>query len=149
MSCLIDTNVLFYRFDPRDPEKQRRASDLIRMELEKDHARIAHQSILEFVAATTRPVGKGSCTGLLHPQDAAWEAEELLRQFKVLYPNEAIVRLAVRGWRTYGLSWFDAHLWSHAEYHGIDILYSEDFQHGRVYGSVRVVNPFLSEPENA
>jgi predicted nucleic acid-binding protein len=66
-----------------------------------------------------------------------------LRQFKILYPSEGQVRLAVRGWRTYGFSWFDAHLWSFAELHSIDVLYSEDFQHGRVYGTVRAVNPFL------
>ena len=79
---------------------------------------------------------------MLSPQDAAWEAEELFRQFKVLYPSEAQVRLALRGWLTYGLSWLDAHLWSFAELNGLAVLYSEDFQHDRVYGTVRVVNPF-------
>ena len=142
MSSLIDTNILVYRFDQRDEEKQAAATCLIRRELEAGTARLAHQSILEFIAATTRPLGSGKGPSLLEGQEAAWEAEELLRQFKILYPNEAMVRLALRGWRAYGLNWFDAHLWSYAEFHGIDILYSEDFQHERVYGTVRVINPF-------
>jgi len=42
----------------------------------------------------------------------------------------------------YQLSWFDAHLWGYAEHYGLTELYSEDFQHDRQYGIVRVINPF-------
>lgn len=31
----------------------------------------------------------------------------------------------------------------YAEHYGMDELYSEDFQHDRLYGTVRVINPFL------
>jgi predicted nucleic acid-binding protein len=34
-------------------------------------------------------------------------------------------------------------MWAHAEELGLGEILSEDFQHGRMYGSVRVVNPFL------
>ena len=43
------------------------------------------------------------------------------------------------------LSWFDAHLWAYAEVHGIADLLSEDFQHGRLYGTVTIRNPFLAD----
>jgi hypothetical protein len=36
------------------------------------------------------------------------------------------------------------HQWAYAEYYGLPELISEDFEHGRMYGSVRVVNPFLN-----
>lgn len=62
--------------------------------------------------------------------------------FEVLYPNDAIVRTALRGAAAYQLSWLDAHLWAYAEHYGLSELLSEDFQHGRLYGSVRVTNPF-------
>ena len=71
------------------------------------------------------------------------EAEELLKQFKVLYPNETILRHAVRGCAAYQLNSFDAHLWAYAEYYGLPEIVSEDFQHDRVYGTVHAVNPFL------
>ena len=102
--------------------------------------RIPHQAILEFVAATTRPVAGGS--PLLTPEEARREAEELAIQFPVLFPDSALLRLALRGWATYRFSWFDAHLWAYAEHFGLNPLYSEDFENGRLYGSVRVVNPF-------
>jgi predicted nucleic acid-binding protein len=52
------------------------------------------------------------------------------------------VRTAVRGCALYQLSWFDAHLWAYAEHYGLSTLYSEDFQHDRLYGTVRVLDPF-------
>ena len=42
------------------------------------------------------------------------------------------------------LSWSDAQLWAYAEHYGLAELISEDFQHDRICGTVRVVNPFLA-----
>jgi predicted nucleic acid-binding protein len=140
VAALVDTNVLVYRFDDRDPRKQRLATELLREGVRSGTVRLAHQAILEFVAAVTRPIGRGP--PILDPQDARIEAEHLLTQFEVLYPSEAVVRLALRGAAAYGLSWFDAHMWAFAEHHGLEELLSEDFQDGRVYGTVTVRNPF-------
>jgi hypothetical protein len=68
---------------------------------------VPHQAIVEFIAAVTRPI-RGHI--ILKQTDALWEAEELLKQFPVLYPNEAILRTAIRGCAAYQLNWFDAHL---------------------------------------
>jgi hypothetical protein len=46
---------------------------------------------------------------LLSPDDARREAEEFLSAFEVLYPNEAMVRTALRGAAAYRLSW--RHTW--------------------------------------
>ncbi len=140
MPALVDTNILVYRFDPRFPDKQRVARALLRDGIANGEVAIAHQSIVEFVAAVTRPLGNEPA--LLDWPDATREAEELLLQFDVLYPSEQIIRLALRGRATYQLSWFDAHMWAYAEHHGFERLLSEDFQDGRAYGAVTVVNPF-------
>ncbi|MBN1608223.1 MAG: PIN domain-containing protein [Polyangiaceae bacterium] len=139
MAALVDTNVLVYRFDPRDSRKQRLATALLRDGIRRDSLRLPHQAIVEFVAACTRMLPGGP---LLSPEDARREAEELLSMFEVLYPNDALVRTALRGAAAYQLSWFDAHMWAYAEHFGMAELYSEDFQHDRLYGSVRAVNPF-------
>ena len=141
MVALVDTNVLVYRYDPRFPSKQRITTELLRQGIAEDSIRLPHQAIIEFVAAVTRPIDGGE--PLLPAADARWEAEELLSQFEVLYPTEPLVRLALRGAAAYQLPWFDAHLWAYAEHHGLAELISEDFQHGRIYGSVRAWNPFL------
>jgi predicted nucleic acid-binding protein len=140
VAALIDTNVLVYRFDARFPDKQRIATEVLRRGLADDTVRLPHQAIVEFVAAVSRPLGGEP--PLLDASDARREAEELLAQFTVLYPNDAVVRMALRGAAAYHLSGFDAHLWAYAEHYALDELLSEDFQHERLYGTVRAVDPF-------
>ena len=142
MVSLVDTNVLVYRFDSRYPDKQETASILLRDGLKNDSVRIPHQALVEFLAVVTRTRAGGE--SLLSPDDARRETEELLTQFTVLFPNAVLFRTALRGMAAYKLPWFDAHLWAYAEYFGIGQLVSEDFEHGRMYGSVRITNPFLS-----
>jgi predicted nucleic acid-binding protein len=142
VAALVDTNVLVYRFDPRAPEKQEKATRLLETGVHPGTLSLPHQALVEFVAATTRPLPRiGS---LLSADEAREEVESMLLTFDVLFPDASLFRTALRGAAAYGLSWFDAHLWAYAEHFGCHILYSEDFQHGRVYGSVRVVNPFLA-----
>ena len=141
MAALVDTNVLVYRFDSRFPEKQRIATDLLRRGVADGSLRVPHQAVVEFVAVVTRPLGKSP--PLLDPADARREAEELLTQFDILYPNDVVLRTALRGTAAYQLSWFDAHIWAYAEFYGLADLLSEDFQHGRLYGTVTVKNPFV------
>lgn len=144
MPALVDTNVLVYRFDPRFPEKQRLATALLRRGIEEDTVRVPHQAVLEFVAVTTR-VRASDGAPLLERADALREAEEFLTQFTVLYPNDGVLRTALRGAAAYQLSWFDAHLWAYAEHYGLEEILTEDFEHGRLLGAVRIRNPFAAE----
>ena len=73
---------------------------------------------------------------------AVGQREELLKQFTVLYPTEGLLRDAMRGCAAYQLNWFDAHIWAYAEHYGLPELFTEDLQHDRLFGSVRIVNPF-------
>ena len=140
MAALVDTNVLVYRFDERYPAKQARATALLRAGLSDRTLKLPHQAVVEFVSVVSRPARGGA--PILPPADARREAEELLAIYEVLYPTEDVVRVALRGADAYQLSWYDAHLWAYAQHFGLDTLYSEDFQHDRLYGRVRVINPF-------
>ena len=145
MAALVDTNVLVYACDPRFPGKQQVAQDLLEKGAQEGTLVLAHQVLIEFVAATTRPrpaakVSRGR--PLLSPDNAAREVEALMSAFVVLYPSEEVVRTALRGAATYNLSWFDAHLWAYAEVFGLPEILSEDFEHGRFYGDVRTIDPF-------
>ena len=146
MAALADTNILVYRFDNRFPKKQKIATDILRRGILENSVIVPHQAIVEFIAAVTRPLRGHVILPLI---DALREAEEFLLQFTVLYPNEAIVRNAMRGCATYQLSWFDAHLWSYAEHYGLSEILTEDLQHERLYGTVRAVNPFLARRKSS
>lgn len=143
MASLVDTNVLVYRFDARDPLKQAIANEVLENGLVDDSLVLPHQAIVEFVAAVMRPRTDLGGAPLLAQSDALLEAESLIRQFSIVYPSPEVLVTALRGVATYGLSWFDAHLWAYAECLGLDEILSEDFEHGRHYGRVRVINPFM------
>jgi predicted nucleic acid-binding protein len=144
VAALVDTNVLVYRFDARFPEKQAVADRLLRDGIARDTLRVAHQAVVEFVAAVTRPQREDP--PILEAAVARREAEDLLRQFDVIHPDDRVVRSALQGMATYGLSLWDAHMWAYAEVHELGVLYSEDFEHERWYGSVLILDPFQEEP---
>ena len=73
MAALVDTNVLVYRFDRRFPNKQRIATDVLRGGIACGTVRLAHQTVVEFVAAVTRPLAGGM--PLLDLADATHEAD--------------------------------------------------------------------------
>ncbi len=146
MAALVDTNVLVYSYDSRFPARRKRATQLLRRGLEEDDIRLPHQAIVEFMAVAPRPFPGGG--SILTLEEARGEAEEILNQFTVLYPTEGLVRAALRGAAAYRLSWFDAHLWAYADHYGLDEILSEDFEHGRRYGTVRITNPFADLQES-
>ena len=92
------------------------------------HFDAKQQAVLEFVAATTRPRSDLNGAPLLSPVDAYREAEGLMRDFPILYPDEAVLSSALRGVATYRLSWFDAHLWAYAEVNGLPEILTEHFE---------------------
>jgi predicted nucleic acid-binding protein len=143
VASLVDTNILIYRFDSRYPIKQRIARDLLHEGISDGSLVLAHQSIVEFVAAASRPRRDLGGQAILPLNEVAIEAEKLMVEFPVVYPDRDVLTTALRGTSMYGLSWFDAHLWAYAEVHGLAEILSEDFEHGRHYGGVRAVDPFL------
>jgi predicted nucleic acid-binding protein len=144
MISLVDTNVLVYCHDPRSPAKRAIARELLRQGAADERLVLAHQTLVEFVSAVIRPRADLGGASLVNPETAHLQAEDLMRTFPILYPDESVLTTAIGGYRAYGLSWFDAHLWAYAEAFGIPEILSEDFEHGRYYGSVRACDPFLT-----
>ena len=140
MFSLVDTNILVYRCDPRDPVKRDAARAELRRGAESGELCVAHQSLVEFVSSVTR---SRAGSPLMSREDATRQAELFMAEFPVISPNEHVFRAALRGMAAYRLPWFDAHLWAYADHFGIPEILSEDFEHGRMYGAVRVRNPFL------
>jgi predicted nucleic acid-binding protein len=141
VASLVDTNILVYRCDASDPAKQKAARDILRKGTATNDLRIPHQALIEFVNSVTKARAGGRS---ILPREEAWrQAEDLLNEFPVLYPNESVFRTALLGMAGYRLPCYDAYLWAYAEHYGIPEILSEGFEHGRWYGKVRVRNPFV------
>ena len=130
----IDTNVLVYADDARDPEKRARARDLIRNLLLERRGVVSLQVLQEFFAAATRKLG----------MDAATARDRLL-----LYGRFELIPLAfddllaaVDLHRLHGLSLWDALIVRAAQNGNCGVLNSEDMQSGRVIDSLTILNPF-------
>jgi predicted nucleic acid-binding protein len=141
VATLVDTNVLVYLCDPRDPHKRATSRTVLRDGEASGDLRIPHQALGEFVSSVTKSRGAGG--PLMTLESATRQAELFMAEFHVLYPDEHIFRTALRGMATYKLSWYYAHLWAYAEHYGLPEILTEDFDHGRMYGTVTIRNPFI------
>lgn len=73
---------------------------------------------------------------------AAWINSPASHPCKDGIKETSLTQLALRGAALYQMSWFDSLIWAYADEGGLDPLWSEDFEDGRLYGRVRVQNPF-------
>lgn len=143
MTSLVDTSVLLHAYDPRSVAKRRIAALVVHRGIVQGDVYLPLQAVLEMVAYLTQPQPElPDGRSLLTPAEAYREADELMRQLRVVLPNEDTARLAMRTAGTYGLSWWQANLLACAEHYGIPTVLSEDFEHERHYGPVRTFDPF-------
>ena len=130
MKAFFDTNILVYTATS-DPKKQQAADCLRRGGL------ASVQVLNEFVNVARRK--------LRHD----WpQIEFALGLFRDSLDDVVPVTLnihigAVSLARDHSLSFYDALIVASAIEAGCDILYSEDMQHGRSFGGLTIVNPFL------
>jgi predicted nucleic acid-binding protein len=142
VASLVDTNILVYCHDPFESAKRGLAHELLRKGAAEDALRLPHQAMAEFVHAVTKGRARGQ--PFLSREQAWRQAEDFLNAFPVLYPNESVFRTALLGMAAYKFSWYEAHLWAYAEHYRLPEILSEDFQDGRMYGTVRIRNPFVA-----
>jgi predicted nucleic acid-binding protein len=64
---------------------------------------------------------------------------------EVLPVTPSLTFRALEAMPRHGLSFWDALIWAAAAEHGVPVLYTEDFQHGREIEGVRFLNPFLPD----
>jgi predicted nucleic acid-binding protein len=131
----FDTNVLVYAASssPADRAKRTRALKLIR---ESDFG-LSAQVLQEFYVTVTRKFRRP-----LAPE-AAVALMDAYRVFPTVPTDYPLIVSAVEVSLKYGISYWDAAIIAAAQVLGASTLYTEDLNHGQLYETVRVVNPFL------
>jgi predicted nucleic acid-binding protein len=134
---LIDTNVLVYAEDPRDPRKQAIASRILRTLGGPACAGLTTQVLGEYWRAVT---------GGRDPLLARVEATRRVRDFGVVAPvlgiDLATTLEAARLASERSLSYRDAQLVATAMVNDICLVLSEDFSDGVEIEGVRILDPF-------
>jgi len=130
----VDTNVLLYSVDPRHAAKRAKAREWMTHLWSTGSGRLSWQVLHEFYANAERKIGTAPAAARKHVILLSnWE------------PCDVSVDLIRRGWHWMdkaGVTYWDALILAAAESLECSLLLSEDFQSGRLYGSVTVVNPF-------
>ena len=130
----IDTNVLVYADDARDPRKQSRARDLIRRLLRERRGVLSLQVLQEYFAAATRKLGLSS--------EDARRRVEVYTQFDVvtLHPPDLLAAIDLH--RLHNLSVWDALVVRAALNGSCVTLHTEDMQPGYAIEQLTINNPF-------
>lgn len=140
---LVDTNVLIYAFDSRDPRENEVASRLLLDLSDQGRLVLGAQVLNEFYSVGTRPK-RGP--GLDHRR-AVSILQNWIGTTPILPVNSLTTRTAFEGVELHGLSWWDALLWATARLYRVPTLLSEDYQHGRTIDGVQYLNPFAQAAE--
>jgi predicted nucleic acid-binding protein len=98
---------------------------------------VSAQTLSEFYVVTT------SKARVALPPEETDQWIEFLSSLPFQPIDREIVARGIDLSRQYGVRYFDAALLAAAERLGAPIFYSEDLNHGQLYGPVRVLNPFL------
>lgn len=136
ISYLLDTNLLLYPLDARNPWKQARAKAVLHHLASKGNAALPVQALSEFASVALRKLEPP-----LSPEEAARQVERLILAFPVFPLTPPVVLEALRGVEAYSLAFYDAQIWAIARLQGIPVVLSEDFPTGAVLESVRFLNP--------
>lgn len=134
----LDTNVLLYCFDPIDLRKQRIAQMLVDEAAANGKGRISSQVCQEF------------CNVMLHKLKDDIPITKLMSFLEAtafpmlsVFPSPRLIAEALRIHTQTQYRFYDSLIVAAALESGASILYSEDLQHGREIGGLRIVNPFL------
>jgi len=136
VACFLDTNVLLYaamttrRNDPRTPIARHLVGTV--------EFGTSVQVLQEFFVNT---VGKPH---LAMSPARALDWIEKLAELPCVGTDTGLVFRGIELSQRFRISYWDGAIVAAAEQLGAETLYTEDLNHGQVYGSVRACNPFVT-----
>ena len=134
----LDTNIFVYTFDKTAPKKAARSSELIRRALETGQGIVSYQVVQEFFNLALRRFAEP-----MSGPDAEQYLSTTFRPLLAVHSSHALYGLALQSCARHKLVWYDSLILASAIEGRCTVLYSEDFQHGRRFGGLRIENPYL------
>ena len=132
----VDTNIIIYAWDPRDPAKQSIANDLLDTIVD---GVLLWQVAVEFLAASRKLASFG-----FDLKAAFDELRDMQGIWMTAIPNLNVLNRAKDLLSRFSLSFWDALLIGAALEAGIDRLYTEDFSAYPNIDGMEIVNPFAT-----
>ena len=139
LTVFVDTNVLLYALDPRDPGKQASAARWLQWCWQAEAGRLSTQVLNELYANLRR----------VAPSLTAEQARSVVRRYRGWKPwtvDDTSVDLAWALQDRFLLSYWDALMVAAAQQLGCAFLLTEDLQHEQRLDNLQVINPFRTDP---
>ena len=133
----LDTNVLLYADDASAGKKQEAAIALLEQGMRVRKAVISTQVLSEYFVNATRKLG-------ITPDVARTMVELYQTMTTVVLRSEDVLAAIDLHRLHHSLSYWDSLIVHAAQQAGCKVLYSEDLQAGRKFGSLTIVNPFAA-----
>jgi predicted nucleic acid-binding protein len=131
----LDSNIIVYANDSRDPEKQDRALACLERHIREGTGVISTQVLQEYASVAVQKL-KQAVPIIL-------QQLYLLESLHVVTVVPALVRRAVEFRELYSLSFWDSLILATAESAGCGEILTEDLNPGQIYCGIRCVNPLL------
>ena len=137
----VDTNILVYSRDASEPDKQTKALEWLSLIWKERSGRISYQVLNEYYVTVTQRLKPG-----LNKDEARSDINDL-QSWKPTTVDRVVIDGAWSIQDQYELSWWDCLILSAALKLDCQYLLTEDMQHDQNVGGLRLVNPFITKPE--
>ena len=138
-TVFLDTNIFVYAFLASEPLKRAKAVELIETSLGSGRGCISYQVVQEFA-----DVARKKFVTCLSPSDCQAFIDAAMQPLMRVASSTELVHTAMNLQDELNYSFYDCLMLAAALEAGADTLYTEDLQHWQlVYGTLRIVNPFL------
>lgn len=131
----IDTNIIVYANDKKDPVKQQKAITIVKDFMDSGFGVLSTQVLQEYAVTGLRKLNQR--------RDVIIRNLVLLESMEVVLPTPKLVQKAVELRELYQISFWDACIIAQAESAECETILSEDLDPGQFYSGIRLVNPFL------
>ena len=137
VDIFIDTNVLIYQLDTRDPRKHAIAERIVSQALANESGCISFQVVQECLNTMVR---KAEVT--VSPQGTAAYLDTVLAPLFQVPASLALYRRGLALQQRWQLAFYDSLIVAAALEAGCKRLLTEDLQHGQRIEGLRIENPF-------
>ena len=132
----IDTNVIVYMFDDRNPEKQQRADSLVRQSSQNKTGCISYQVVQETINVLTGRLR-------VRPETVRQMLDEILVPMWQVNPSLELYQHGLNLQSRYRFSFYDSLIVAAALEAGCSRLYTEDLQNGQRIHQLTIQDPFM------
>ena len=136
----LDTNIIVYALDDREPEKRNRSRELLRDALSSRRGVISYQVVQEFLHVALHKFARP-----MPVEEAMSFFGSFLEPIWRIHSSPELTRSALDLRERWQLPFSDALIVAAALAGGCRRIYSEDFQNGLKIRDLVIENPYLAE----